>query len=268
MATERVFITGGAGGFGLALATRFAKDGAHVCISDVRDHLRDEALAQINAAGAASSHYLTVDVRSESQMKAAADWVVENWGGVDVVINNAGVAISGPIHECSEEDWQWIVDINLHGVARGCRVFTPILLAQKSGHIVNIASMAGLIHPPLMSAYNATKAAVVALSETMFFELQPHGIHVSVVCPSFFKTGIADAARTSNPEVHRTTSKLVNKSRFTAEAIANLTVEGVRRKRFYVLTHTDGKAAFALKRTLPFRQYAALIANRTRAMTR
>src|SRR3546814_13789456 len=100
----------------------------------------------------------------------------EQFGGVDLLFNNAGVAQSGPIDETTMDDWQWIVDINLLGVVRGCRVFTPLMKTQGSGVIVNIASMAGLIHPPQMAAYNTTKAAVVALSETLKAELHRYDI--------------------------------------------------------------------------------------------
>ncbi len=269
MTSKRAFITGAAGGFGRALAERFARGGFDVLLGDLDDAAGAVAAQEISAVAAGVRvHYLHCDVTSEADVQRAADWMQENWGGVDLLINNAGVAISGPIDECSEADWDWIVQINLVGVARGCRIFTPIMKAQGSGHIVNIASLAGLIHAPTMSAYNATKAAVVAISETLAVELMPFGIDVSVVCPSFFRTGIAAAARPSSPEIDRLTRKLVEKSRHSADEIAAIVFDDVMRKRFRIQTHTEGKAAYALKRILPFGLYRSMIHRSTAKMSR
>src|SRR3546814_5641416 len=139
------------------------------------------------------SFYIHCDVRSEADLITAREQMVKQFGCVDLLFNNAGVAQSGPIDETTMDDWQWIVAINLLGVVRGCRVFTPLMKTQGSGVIVNIASMAGLIHPPQMAAYNTTKAAVVALSETLKAELHRYGIQVSVVCQAFFRTKIGRA---------------------------------------------------------------------------
>ena len=108
-------------------------------------------------------------------------------------MNNAGIATGGRIDVESLDEWDRVVDINLMGVVRGCRAFTPLFKRQRSGHIVNTASAAGLVHPPMMSSYNTVKAGVVALSETLSHELHPYGVTVSVVCPSFFRTNLADS---------------------------------------------------------------------------
>lgn len=251
----RVFITGGASGLGRALAEAYARDGAKVCIGDINLDRCADTLAALKARGA-EAHALTCNVTDEADLVAAADWLKQNWGGVDLVFNNAGVADAGGIDEMPLADWQWMIDINLLGVVRGCKVFTPLLKAQGSGHLVNTASMAGLIHPPMMSAYNATKAAVVALSETLQAELYAHGIRVSVVCPAFFRTNLAESVRTANPDMARLTTKLINKSPIGADEIAAAVKASVARGDFHVLTHPREKRIWLFKRAVPFSVYA------------
>jgi len=262
---KRIFITGGASGFGRALAERWARAGYRVCIGDIHDERGKETLASLRALGA-TAHSLRCDVTKEEDLEAAAAWLKENWGGVDVVVNNAGVAIGGGITEISLDDWRWIVDINLLGVVRGCKIFTPMFRAQGQGRFINVSSMAGLIHPPMMSAYNATKAAVVAISETLRVELAGDGIDVTVVCPSFFRTNLTETMRSGNADTARITDRLVNKAKRGADEIAELTFRGVERGDFHVLTHTDGKVAWMLKRLAPFSVYAKAITHNTKRM--
>lgn len=262
---KRIFVTGGASGFGRALAERWARAGWRVCIGDIHDERLDETLTALKALGA-TAHAMRCDVRNEDDLEAVAKWLDASWGGVDIVVNNAGVAIGGGITEISMEDWHWIVDINMLGVVRGCRVFTPMFRRQKSGRFVNVSSMAGLIHPPMMSAYNATKAAVVAISETLRVELARDGIDVTVVCPSFFRTNLTETMRSGNADTARVTHKLVNKAKRGPDEIAELTFKGVERGDFHVLTHPDGKVAWMLKRLTPFSVYARVLTNSTRRM--
>lgn len=262
---KRIFVTGGASGFGRAIAERWARAGYRVCIGDINDARGAETLASLRGLGA-TAHSLRCDVTKEADLEAAAKWLEESWGGVDVVVNNAGVAIGGGITEISIEDWRWIIDINLLGVVRGCKVFTPMFRRQGGGRFLNVSSMAGLIHPPMMSAYNATKAAVVAISETLAVELARDKIAVSVVCPSFFRTNLVETMRAGSPDIAAVTHKLVNKASRGADEIADLTFKGVQRGDFHVLTHPDGKAAWMLKRLVPFAVYAAAITRNTRRM--
>jgi NAD(P)-dependent dehydrogenase (short-subunit alcohol dehydrogenase family) len=262
---KRIFVTGGASGFGRALAERWARAGARVCIGDIHDERLAETLASLRGLGA-TAHALRCDVTKDADLEAAAAWLRESWGGVDIVVNNAGVAIGGSITEISMDDWRWIVDINLLGVVRGCKVFTPMFQTQGHGHFVNVSSMAGLIHPPMMSAYNATKAAVVALSETLSVELARDKITVSVVCPSFFRTNLTETMRSGSADIAAVTNKLVNKAKRGADEIADLTFKGVERGDFHILTHPDGKAAWMLKRLTPFSLYARAITKNTARM--
>ena len=146
------------------------------------------------------------------------------------------------------------------GVVRGCKVFVPLLKKQRSGHVVNIASMAGLMNLPRMSTYNATKAAVIALSETLRHELAEHGVGVSVVCPSFFRTNLAESlASSASPETVSLTQRWVTKNKIGADAIADRVYRAVARGDVHVLTHNDTKVAWLVKRMLPYGVFTRLV---------
>jgi len=255
---RRVFITGGASGLGQALAIHYAAQGWRVLIGDLDRERCTETLAKLQTVSS-TSKAVTCDVTREADLQASAKWLQEHWGGVDVVINNAGVAQMGGIADASEADWRWIVDINLLGVVRGCRVFTPMLRAQGGGQLVNIASMAGLVHMPHAAAYNATKAAVVALSETLQLELEADNIGVSVVCPAFFRTTLAQNMRASDPKLEAMTRRLVERARIGPDQIARQIFEGVQRGDTHILTHPEARRAWLLKRMLPYRLYLKLV---------
>lgn len=254
---KRIFITGGASGLGRALALRYARAGWRVCIGDINVERCAEALTEIRKVSDAC-HALACDVTHDDSVQAAADWLRTNWGGVDIVVNNAGVALMGAIADATLADWQWIIDVNLLGVVRGCRTFTPLLRAQGGGRLVNIASMAGLIHLPNAAAYNATKAAVVALSETLQLELEGDHIGVSVVCPAFFRTDLAKNMRATNAELESMTKRLVEHAHIGADEIAERIYTGVERGQTHILTHAEGRTAWRMKRLLPYTVYLAL----------
>ena len=150
--------------------------------------------------------------------------------------------------------------MNLLGVVRGCRAFIPLFLRQGGGHFVNVASMAGLVHPPMIAAYAATKAAVVALSESLRVELAPAGIRVSVACPAFFRSNLLESLRTSDPDLAERTRGLLERVRTTAPEVAARIRRGVERGDFLILTQADGRLAYFLKRFLPASLYLPLLA--------
>lgn len=268
---NRIFVTGGASGLGRAIAEAYARRTFHVCIGDVNDARGEETREALLRAGAASAIYVRCDVTREEDLVAVRERLERplaegGFAGVDIVVNNAGVAQAGAIDEVSLDDWRWVVDINLLGVVRGCKVFTPLFKQQKSGHFVNVASMAGLLDVPCMAAYNATKAAVVSLSETLDNELFDDGIGVTLVCPSFFKTNLAESLRTPDPRLKVTVDKLLARSSITADDIAEDIVRAVEKKTFYLLPHKDGRLAWTLKRTLPRRAYSAVLRKQTEKM--
>ena len=191
--SARVLVTGAGSGLGKAMVARWARAGARVLVTDVDEGAAKAVAEELDLA------YQMLDVTSEESWELARDRVVADWQGVDVVVNNAGVGLGGRIEVVPMADWDWIIDINLKGVVRGCRTFTPLLKAQGGGHIVNVASMAAIMSLPAMGPYNVVKAGVLSLSETLRFELAPYGIGTTVVCPGFFQTNLPDAAR--NPDV-------------------------------------------------------------------
>ena len=246
---ERVLITGGASGLGLALAARYLKDGARVLITDQHD---DRGAAALQTLGHADRvHFLAADVRDEARWQELRAWCQETWGGLDVLINNAGVASAGRVERTTADDWQWTLDVNLLGAVRGCRTFTPLFKQQRAGHIVNVASLAAIASLPVMSAYNVSKAGLVSLSETLRFELEPHGVRVSVACPGFFKTRLGESLRTAEPELVGTVHRLLESGSATAEQVADRIVRASRRGRFLILPQREGKALWFTRRFLP-----------------
>ncbi|HET9634193.1 MAG TPA: SDR family NAD(P)-dependent oxidoreductase [Terrabacter sp.] len=239
-APRRVLVTGGASGLGLALVRALVARGDDVLATDVHAD-RPDTLPDAAA-------YLVLDVRSDDAWAAALAHVRETWGGLDLLVNNAGVAAGGRIDVATMDEWHWIVDINLLGVVRGCRTFTPLFKEQRSGHIVNTASLAGLVHAPGMAAYNTVKAGVVALSETLSHELAPHHIDVSVVCPSFFRTNLGASFQGADTEMEDAGRKLVSGSKRSAEEVAAIVVRGIDARRDVILTDRDGHLAWRAKR--------------------
>lgn len=256
---RRVFITGGASGLGLALARHYAGLGWSVCIGDLDEERCLPFVDELKSLGAKRAAGLACDVTSDEAFEAAATWLQESWGGVDVVINNAGVAQGGRVEDVSTDDWRWVLEINLIGVARGCRTFIPILRQGGGGHIINIASMAGLTQVEGIGAYGASKAGVIALSETLAAELAHESIGISVVCPAFFHTNLDKTARATNDLYAKRMSRLVGRSRISADHIAALIVEGVERGDFMILTHRDAEKLWWLKRFAPYKLYLRAI---------
>lgn len=231
---SRVLVTGAASGLGAALVARFVAEGHQVLSTDV---------------GEDGSHpYLKLDVRNPADWDAAVAWCEDNWGGLDLLVNNAGIATGGRIDVETLDEWDRVVDINLMGVVRGCRAFVPLFKRHRSGYIVNTASAAGLVHPPMMSSYNTVKAGVVALSETLSHELSPYGINVSVVCPSFFRTNLADSIRGADSAMGATARRLIEKSPRTADDIAAAVVAGINKKRHLIIPDRPARMAYLTKR--------------------
>lgn len=192
---KTAFITGGANGIGLSMARAMGRAGANIVVADIdldaaKNAVHRLASEQIKAAP------VRCDVSERGSVRAAALEAVAAFGKVHVVCNNAGVAVGGPIGHVGERDWDWIIDVNLKGVVYGVETFAPLIKSHgEGGHIVNTASMAGMISPPNMEPYSATKFAVVAMSEGWFMQLAPENIGVSVLCPGFVRTRIHESGR-------------------------------------------------------------------------
>ena len=178
----RALVTGAASGLGRALAVALASRGARVLAADLDLEGARETAEQVTRAGG-EGHAAEADVTQAADVERLAREMDARFGGVDFVANNAGVAVAGPVGVVPLEDWRWAVGVNLWGVVHGCHVFVPRMRAQGAGHILNVASAAGLLSPPGLAPYNVTKAAVVSLSETLAGELYGSGVGVSVLCP-------------------------------------------------------------------------------------
>ncbi|NUR07015.1 MAG: SDR family NAD(P)-dependent oxidoreductase [Nocardioidaceae bacterium] len=239
----RVLVTGGASGLGAALVDRFAERGARVVSAD----LSGRAGARAPEGPDNSVVERALDVTSDADWDAARAWVEQEWGGLDVLVNNAGIAGGGRLELCSIDEWQRIIDVNLLGVVRGTQTFVPMMKRQGSGRVVNTASLAGLVHPPGMGSYNAVKAAVVAFSETMSHELAPYGVGCTAVCPSYFRTNLMSSLSGADTDLAEQITRLVEKSPISADDIAVAVLDGLDRGLDVVLPDEPARAAYALK---------------------
>ncbi|MGK0444228.1 MAG: NAD(P)-dependent dehydrogenase (short-subunit alcohol dehydrogenase family) [Bermanella sp.] len=247
---KKIVITGAASGLGEALAKHYAKQGWAVCVADIQEEAGQALAQQLASAHGSDCFFHPLDVTSEAQWQDLYNTVAARWKGVDALINNAGVASSGDIDDLPLKDFQWTIDVNLMGVVKGCYYFTP-MLKKHGGYLINVASMAGLIHVPGMSAYNVSKAAVVALSETLCAELESYNIKVSVLCPAFFQTNLTKNMRATHAGGIKVANRLMENSNITADDIAAKVFEESLAGKFHILTHARENMFWRLKRFLP-----------------
>ena len=248
------FVTGGASGIGLSMARAFGRAGMNVVLADV-----DDAAAKAACERLASEQIKAVpvhcDVSERAGVRAAALEAVAAFGKVHVLCNNAGVAVGGQIGTVRERDWDWIVDVNLKGVVYGTETFVPLIRSHgEGGHIVNTASMAGMISPPGLEPYCATKYAVVAMSEGWFQQLAPANIGVSVLCPGFVKTRIHESGRARqdkyggigdvDPGVGDTREQAAQNvlNGIDPDIVGNRVLEAMQNGELYIFTHPAMRA--------------------------
>lgn len=249
-------LTGAGSGFGLECARIGASLGMNLVLADVQQDALDRAAAEMQAAGAQVLAF-RLDVSSASQVEALGAAVQQRFGAPHFVFNNAGVGAGGLIWENSAKDWEWVIGVNLMGVAHGIRVFTPMMLEAArtdpgyQGHIVNTASMAGLLNTPNMGIYNASKHAVVSMSETLFQDLAliTDQIGASVLCPFFVPTGISQSHRNrpaDSAAVKPTRSQLIGQAmsdkavgsgKVSAVDVAQKVFDAIAANQFYIYSH-------------------------------
>jgi NAD(P)-dependent dehydrogenase (short-subunit alcohol dehydrogenase family) len=256
-AEKTAVITGAGSGLGREFALLGAKLGMRLVLADVQQDALKQTEASAMALGADVLSQVC-DVRNGDQVESLAQRAVQRFGSIHLVFNNAGVGAGGLIWESTQHDWEWVLGVNVWGVVHGVRVFTPIMLASEKadptfqGHIVNTASMAGLLTPPAMGVYNVSKHAVVALTETLYHDLSliESGLGVSVLCPYFVPTGIsqsenvrpsdtkpAEPATRSQQLSQAMLEKAVTAGKVSAAEVAQMTFDSIRARQFYIYSH-------------------------------
>ncbi|MCA9607299.1 MAG: SDR family NAD(P)-dependent oxidoreductase [Myxococcales bacterium] len=253
----RTVITGAASGFGRAVALDLAGRRGRLVLSDIDEEGLAETAERAERRGA-EVQTIRCDVREADQVEAQVARCDEAFGGVDIGVNNAGVAVTGPVGDVSLEDWKWQIDINLWGVIYGCHALVPRMKAQKRGWILNVASAAGIVSAPTMGPYNVSKAGVISLTETLAGELLDTGVSASALCPTFFRTNIHTTARTTMPHLRRQTEKLVTEAKWTAEDVAKLALERVERGDLYIIPQADARGFWRAKRALGARFFTVV----------
>lgn len=249
-------VTGAASGIGLAVCHRAAAEGMRVVLADVEETPLDVAARQL-AQGGADVLAVVTDVSDGAAVERLRDRAVEHFGAVHLLHNNAGVSVAGALWEVPEADWRWVLGVNLWGVIYGIRAFVPLMIEQGHGHVINTASLAGLISPPFLGPYNATKHAVVTLSETLLKDLRLAGadVRVSVLCPGFVRTAIAESDRNRPAWAPQhiagwagemaEAGKQLNAVGIDPAEVASAVFDALREDRFYVFTHPETKPAVA-----------------------
>jgi NAD(P)-dependent dehydrogenase (short-subunit alcohol dehydrogenase family) len=239
-------VTGGASGIGRELCRAFARAGARIVIADVDERGMTDTATAVKQDGS-SAIVVRTDVSRLADVQALADRAYAHWGAVHILCNNAGIALRGGLESATHHDWEWAIGVNLWGVIHGIETFVPRMIATREpGHIVNTASMAGLIASQGLGVYNTTKYAVVGLSETLQKDLRPHNIGVSVLCPMGVATAIRDSERSRPAELRnaeRASSAddvtLIGRT-LTPAHVAERVLRAVIANRLYVITHEEG----------------------------
>jgi short-subunit dehydrogenase len=248
---KHAVVTGAARGIGRELALALARKGARLALADIDLPPLEETAREVRALGG-EAIALHCDVRSDEDVQAlesnARDWL----GDVDLLINNAGVLVTGDVADLSCEDYRRAFDVNVWGVIHGCRHFVPRMKERKSGAILNVASLAGVITLPHMGAYNASKAAVIALSETLHAELLPHGVSVTVLCPSFTRTELIERSSGKPKESALALGRaIMDKLGTSPEVVARTALRAVEKRQLYAIPALHGRLVWSIKRLQP-----------------
>jgi NAD(P)-dependent dehydrogenase (short-subunit alcohol dehydrogenase family) len=245
----RAFVTGAGSGLGRALCLELATQGFTLGVQDLRATAAEDTLREAVARGG-RGRVFAFDVSDAAAFTQAAEDYRREYVGLDLLVNNAGVAVTAPLLDMTREDWDFLLGPNLRGPIEGCRAFVPAMRAAGSGHVVNVASVAGLVPTASMGGYCVTKYGVVAFTEALHLELQGTGVSVSLVCPYFFRTALARSAR-GDAQLKATAQWLMDLGGWPPERIARAVLRAVEKNRFYVLPQLEAKAFWALRRLSP-----------------
>lgn len=253
MAEQRrnAIVTGAASGLGRALAVRLATEGWRVAVADIDDAGSQQTCDLVEAAGGTgrSEH---LDVACLEDWESLRQRLRADWPQLDLLVNNAGVGCCGDVGVFPVEEWRFLLNVNLYGGIYGCHTLVDWLKENPRGsHIINVASFAAIAPSPSMAAYNVSKAGLVALSETLYGELKPHGVGVTVVCPMYFRTNIDVSMRSYNQLRSEIIRQRTEQSNMTAEDVANAALRAMRRKQLYAMPGRQARWYWWLKRLSP-----------------
>jgi NAD(P)-dependent dehydrogenase (short-subunit alcohol dehydrogenase family) len=244
---RRVLITGAGSGLGQALALRYARHGDRVACVDLTVSRSEATRASLPGSGHLA---LAADVASDDAMEQLQESILREWGGLDVLVNNAGIASGGPMVQTTMAEWRQILEVDLLSVVRGCRLFLPGMIAAGRGQVISTASFAGLAGAPGVMSYGVAKAGVVALSEQLRAEVGHQGIRVSVVCPSFFRTNLCDTA-IGSPALKSVVLKLMDSAPDTVDTVADKVFAQAEAGRFMIIPTRREPMRWRLKRWFP-----------------
>ncbi len=249
---KTAFITGGASGIGFGMAKAFGRAGMNIVIADIEKDVAGKAVDMLHK-DQVKAIAIHCDVALREQIQRAALDAIAAFGKIHVVCNNAGVGAGGPFGAVGEHDWDWVIDVNLKGVVYGAETFVPLIKSHgEGGHIINTASMAGMISPPRMEPYSATKFAVVAMSEGWRQQLAEFGIGVSVLCPGFVRTNIHESGRTRQQRYgqarevdheQRVATQQLIEGGLNPLVVGERVLEAVKADELYIFTHPEMKDA-------------------------
>ncbi|MCH2115020.1 MAG: SDR family NAD(P)-dependent oxidoreductase [Pirellulales bacterium] len=244
-------VTGAGSGLGRAFSLRLAREGWHVGVTDIDPAASDQTLRILRADGGSGQAEL-LDVTDAQAWQALGTKLRHEWPRLDLLINNAGIAAAGEVGVARIEDLLQVVEVNLHGVLHGCHTMVPWLKeTAPGGHVVNIASILGAIAPPTMTAYSASKAAVIAFSESLHGELIRHGIGVTVVVPGFFSTRLLDRAQFTEDAYREIAQRYTSQTRLTAEQVVSQTLSAIAGHKLYAVAGYKARWYWRLKRLFP-----------------
>jgi len=248
---KRAVVTGGGSGLGKAFCLELARAKGQVLVADLDLQTARQTADEVRALGG-EAIAVACDVGAEQQVIGLRDRVAADWGGVDLLINNAGVACTGPVGQIASKDWDWMHRVNHWGVVYGCQAFVPLMVKQGSGAILNVASCAGFISPPEMAPYNMSKAGVISLTETLLPELRPHGVTATVLCPSFVQTQIMTQMRSPVRERQLDLGRRMFEGAWmTPEQVVRHALKRARKGKLYAIPQIDARFAWRLKRWCP-----------------
>ena len=247
----RAVVTGAGSGLGRALAKALSARGATVVVSDLREDAAWTTAAEI-VAGGGTSYTVVCDVTQADDVARLASESARLAGDIDLLVNNAGIGAGGQIGLAPLETWQRAVDVNLWGVIHGCHYFVPGMRARRRGHVLNVASAAAFGAAPSMGAYNVTKAAVVALSETLAAEAWGDGVGVTALCPGFFRTNIlAATVGVLSDQQRRYIEAEMARSKHDADDVARIALDAVESGKLYAVPHAEIRWLWRAKRLAP-----------------